>query len=189
MDFRVQQHRLSQLAARLNLMVALVFGLLVSNILVGGLAWHTSLHQKVEITPFSGSSSYTKSDTEVDSHYLALMSENFLYSRLNVTPETVEAHHKRLLSFVDSSQYAQFLEQLHREESLIKSKKISSHFELMKSHIDQKHRLVSMTGILKRTVGLRSLPDVRVTYTIQYQYHLGHLSIVAFTHTEEGTHA
>jgi len=189
MNFNVHQHRLGQLASRLNLMVVLVFGLLTTNVLMGSLAWYASVHQKVEVTPFSGGASYMKSDASVDSQYLSQMSENFLYSRLNVTPETVDAHHKRLLSFVDSEHYPQFLEQLKVEADVIKSKKISSHFELTNTHVDVGTLSVAMTGLLKRTVGLRDLKDAHMTYIFQYNYSLGRLTITHFTHTEEARHA
>ncbi len=188
MNFNVQQHRLGQLASRLNLMVALVFTLLITNLLMGSLAWYSAVHQKVEITPFSGGASYTKSDAVVDSHYLSMMSENFLYSRLNVTPETVDAHHQHLLEFVSSKHYPQFLAQLKHEASVIKSQKISSYFVLTGNYVDPKNLRVVMTGLLKRSVGLRALDDKKMSYVFQYRYHLGRLSIEQFLH-EEDAHA
>src|SRR3990167_1658162 len=79
MDFRIQQHRIQQLTSRLNLMVVLVLGLLTSNLMLSGLSWYALLHQRVEVTPFMSGSAYQKSDATVDSRYLMLMSENFLY--------------------------------------------------------------------------------------------------------------
>jgi conjugal transfer pilus assembly protein TraE len=188
MNFNVQQHRLGQLASRLNLMVAIVFGLLVTNMLMGSLAWYAAVHQKVEVTPFSGGESYTKSDAVVDTHYLNMMSENFLYSRLNVTPETVDAHHQHLLEFVSSKHYPQFSSQLNHEARVIKSQKISSYFVLTGSHNDPKNLRVVMTGLLKRSVGLRALEDKKMSYVFQYRYHLGRLSIEQFLN-EEDKHA
>lgn len=188
MQFNVHEHRLTKLAARFNLMVTLVFGLLVSNVLMGGLAWYSAIHQRIEITPFSGSPRYSKSDTQVDSQYLALMSENFIYSRLNVTPETVESNHRRLLTFVDSSHYAAFNAQLEKEAKLIKLKKISSHFDITDIRMDSKTLRVVVTGILKRAVGFRDLKESRLNYTLQFRYHFGRLSVTQFTHTSEQNH-
>jgi conjugal transfer pilus assembly protein TraE len=189
MDFKVQQHRLGQLATRLNLMVALVFGLLFTNLLMGSLAWYTAVHQKVEITPFSGVSEYRKSDVAVDGHYLSMMSENFIYSRLNVTPETVRTSHKRLLSFVNAKHYPKFLEQLNKEARVVTSKKISSYIEIKSITVDEKHLSCTVKGNLRRSVGARALHEEHVTYTLHYAYHLGRLTVIQFTHAEDESHA
>ena len=189
MNFNAQQHRFSQLTARFNLMVALVFGLLITNVLMGGLALYAHVHQRVEITPFFGGSSYMKSDAMVDMHYLSLMSENFIYSRLNVTPETVRANHKRLLVFVDSAHFAAFSAQLEKEAKVIIDKKISSHFEISDIRVDNGKKQSTITGVLKRSVGLRDLRDERLTYTLQYRYRFGRLTVTQFTHVKDETHA
>ena len=119
MDFSVYQNRLSKLSARFNLMVALVFGLLIANILLSGLAWYTSLHQRMLVTPFESSAGFANSDSTVDPKYLSMMSENFIYSRLNVTPETITSAHKRLLSFVDGSRYNTIQATLAHEEQAV----------------------------------------------------------------------
>ena len=101
MDFKSYQSRLSQLSARFNLMVVLVFGLLVSNALLSSFLYRVWNHHTIEITPFSGAPGYFKSQSSVDSHYLSLMAENFVNERLNVTNETIDANHKRLQSYVN----------------------------------------------------------------------------------------
>ena len=185
MTFSIQQHKLSQLASRLNLMVVLVFGLLITNILMGSLAWYTTRHQKIEITPFSGSSSYVKNDSMVDTHYLMLMSENFIYSRLNVTPETVLSNHKRILTYVSSAQYSVFANQLRQEAQVVQSKKIASHFNITGMTADSRTLTCVITGILKRSVGIRELPDEHLAYTLTYRYKAGRLEIVQFTHEKQ----
>ena len=189
MNFSAHQHKLAQLASRFNLMVALVFGLLLTNILMGSLAWYMGVHQRIEVTPFTGSSSYIKSDAEVDVHYLTLMSENFIYSRLNVTPETVAANHKRLLAYVDAAHYGAFSARLNKEAALIQDKKISSHIDITGMRTDSRTLSCVITGSVKRFVGTRALPDARLTYTVRYHYANGRLAITQFTHTEEKDHA
>ena len=189
MNFSAHQHKLAQLASRFNLMVALAFGLLLTNILMGSLAWYMGVHQRIEVTPFTGSSSYVKSDAEVDVHYLTLMSENFIYSRLNVTPETVAANHKRLLAYVDAAHYGAFSARLNKEAALIQDKKISSHIDITGMRTDSRTLSCVITGSVKRFVGTRALPDARLTYTVRYHYANGRLAITQFTHTEEKDHA
>lgn len=189
MDFSVHQHKLAQLAARFNLMVALVFGLLLTNVLMGSLAWYMGVHQRIEVTPFTGEASYIKSDSTVDAHYLTLMSENFIYSRLNVTPETVSSNHKRLLSYVDAAHYSTFSALLNKEAMLIQDKKIASYIDITSMVADSRTLSCVITGSVKRFVGNRALPEERLTYTLRYRYANGRLSITQFTHTKEKDHA
>ncbi len=184
MDFIAKPHRLRRLLARFNLMVVLVLGLLLSNLLTGALAWYTSLHQTVEVTPFSGTSAYQKSALSTDAHYLSMMTENFIYSRLNVTPETVRASHKRLLSFANASYYPKLLEVLNKEARLISAKKISSYFDIKDIQLDEKHLGCTVTGKLKQASQSHAFHEVAASYYIGYQYHLGRLSVTQFTRLE-----
>jgi conjugal transfer pilus assembly protein TraE len=182
MNFRIQQHQIQQLASRLNLMVVLVFGLLISNVMLSGLSWYALLHQRVEVTPFMSGSAYQKSDTAVDNRYLMLMSENFLYTRLNVTPENVLLNHRQLLTFVDSQHYTDFANQLSKEAKIIRKRSIASHFNILSIQANPKKLACTIQGILKRSVGIRDLPDESITYTLQFNYHFGRLTIINFTH-------
>lgn len=185
MEYKAYQNKLSRISARFNLMVFLVFCLGLSNILLAGLSWYTSLHQKIEITPFSGSNSYIKSESEVDAHYLSLMSENFIYSRLNVTPESVDANHKRLMPYIDASNYNLLLSSLKKEADVIKAKKISGVFLIKSIQINPKKLTANVSGVLTRRVGLRNLQDEKITYKLSYRYRLGRLTIAGFTHYKE----
>lgn len=180
MEFSAYQSKLSALAARFNLMVALVFGLLLANLALSVLALILWKHHSIEITPYSGSPGYFKSQTSVDGHYLSLMSENFIHSRLNVTPETVDAHHQRLLEFVAPALYPKMLKTLIQEATLIKTQKMASHFEITHITTDPTRLQAHVSGILKRSVGLRALKDVKSTYVLRYEYTQGRLSLLSF---------
>ncbi len=180
MEYHTFQNRLSHLSARFNLMVFLVFGLLVSNLLMAGLAWFTAYHQRIEITPFFSSEGYHKSVSSLDAHYVGLMSENFIYSRLNVTPDTVSNHYQRLLTYVSAAHFADVMKLLNQEEKLIKAKKISSTFVITDMKIDMKTLTVNVYGVLERHVGLRALAPENATYRLSYAYHMGHLTINSF---------
>jgi len=188
-DFHIHQHRILKLTSRLNLMVVLVMGLLSSNVLLAGFTCYALLHQKVEITPFMGGESYQKTDAVVDTHYLMMMSENFLYARLNVTPETVITNHNRLLSFVDAKHHAEFATQLQKEAQLIQKQQLSSHFDVLSMQAKPAHLTCVVQGILKRNVGRRELPDEPRTYTLKFNYHLGRLTIQRFAHQPGVNHA
>lgn len=189
MEFRTYQNRLSQLSARFNLMVFLVCGLLMTNMMLSSFIWKIWQRHSVEITPFSGGPSYLKSDTKVDGHYLSLMSENFIYSRLNVTPETVKANHQRILLFADSQSYSEILKVLDLESKVIISKKMSSNFEITSIRTNPERLTAEVNGVLKRSVGIRALKEERMSYALRFHYANGQLSILNFTHHKEKSHA
>lgn len=185
MDFKSYQSRLSQLSARFNLMVVLVFSLLVSNVLLSCFLFKAWNHHTIEVTPFSSNLGYLKSASSVDGHYLSLMAENFINERLNVTPETVNANHQRLLSYVDHQNYAQMLRLLTNEAKVIKAKKMSSIFYIDKNKANPYELTVVISGVLKRFVGLQTLSDERKSYVLQFQYKDSRLSILKFSLLKE----
>jgi conjugal transfer pilus assembly protein TraE len=187
MDFSVQQHRLGRVFDRLNLMSVLVLGLLLSNLLTGTLAWYVTVHQKIEITPFSGTGAYQNSDLAMDNHYLLMMIENFMYSRLNITPETVRANHKRLLAFADVKAYPHLLESLNQEARLVNSKKISRYFEIKEIQVDEKNRQSTVTGVLKSAMKSGKFHEEPASYRLQYKYTLGRLAITDFDRLDKSS--
>ena len=189
MDFSVYQNRLSQLSARFNLMVALVFGLLAANFLLVALVWYTSLHQRTLVTPFEGGTGFANSDSAVSPKYLSMMSENFIYSRLNVTPETVASTHKRLLMFVDGSRYGAMQSILAHEAAVVQKNKISSDFIITDMQLDPRALKATVTGVLNRFVGSRDLKSARISYELTYRYRFGRLSILSFVKVKEWEHA
>lgn len=155
--------------------------------MLSGLLWHVFRHHAVEITPFFGEGRYFKSAPSIDSQYLSLMSENFIYSRLNVTPETVAANHERLLKFVDSQHYSDMLQHLHHEAKVIQSQKIASEFVITAIEVNPNRLTAKISGLLKRSVGLRTLKEEHAIYQLTFRYNQGRLSILTFT--KEKRHA
>lgn len=182
---QISEHSMSRLSSRLSLMVFLVFGLLTTDILLGCLVFYTNMHKQIEVTPFSGGQSYVKSEMLIDSHYLTMMSENFIYERLNITPETVNHNHKSLLSFVDPASYSDFVSKLQKEAQTIIDKKISSYFEITGLEVNTENLSCNITGIIRRFVGAMELPIEQMHYQIQYRYKLGKLSIAKFNQLKE----
>lgn len=189
MKLNAYHSRLSQLSARLSLMVILLLSFSLANVLLASFIWSERHHHTIEITPFTGKAAYTKSNTQIDANYLSQMAENFIYSRFNVTPETVKAHHERLLRHVDSQRYAVFVNVLQNEAKSIIGKKIASHFELLAIHVNPYTLTAEVSGVLKRSVGLRLLKEEKATYLLSFRYHLGHLSILRFVRVQEKSHA
>ena len=104
-----------------------------------------------------------------------------------MTPETVKANHSRLLAFVDGENYSKISKVLEKESRVIRTKKISSVFDISHIRTNPDSLTVEITGVLKRHVGMRALKEERLTYRLNYRYHLGRLSILSFVHTKEGS--
>ena len=177
-----QEYRLKK---SLNLWVVIAVLLMVCNLLLVLLCWYALVHQKIEITPFFSQQGYIKSDTAVDVHYLDQMSENFILTRLNVTPSNIKANHARLLNYVSSKTYHDFSSLLLREQQQILRQKISSYFEISAIVSNPRQLKTKIDGQMHRFVGARQLPSKRLTYELQYEYHLGRLAIVSFKKIEE----
>lgn len=180
MHYELKEGLISKLSARLNLMVVFSLGLLASNIILSCIALHTTRHQKREVVPFGMSNGYVISDTAVDTHYLNLMSENFIALRLNVTPLNISNNNTKLLSYIEPSLYPEFKKVLLKEESLVKSKKITSFFETLGVESNASELKTTISGNLNRYVGYRALKSEPKKYLIQYRYRSGALSIVGF---------
>ncbi|WP_419421559.1 type IV conjugative transfer system protein TraE (plasmid) [Legionella sp. D16C41] len=146
-------------------------------------------HHTIEVTPFSGNPGYFKSAAHVDAHYLNLMAENFVNERLNVTPETVDANHQRLLSFVSHEHYALMLGLLAKEAKVIKAKKMSSTFDIAHIKSNPAELTTVVSGRLKRYVGLQALNEEQKSYLLQFKYNDSRLSIIQFSLLKEKDNA
>lgn len=180
MNVSIYKNKLTSLSQRLNLMTCLVFFLSVSNVMLGGLAWYTSIHQKTYITPFFGGNGFSVSDGAADSNYINMMSENFVYSMLNITPKTVSHQHELILKYVSPSVYSRFRESLLLEERRIKSKELSSQIEITKIQSNPSALVSIVTGELSRMVGTRKLNQEQVSFRLKFDYSLGRLTIKEF---------
>ena len=180
MNFKFQQNQLLQLKDRLSIMVFLVFGLLMSNLILVCLLCYMHFHQRIEITPFFANSGYVKTESQVDASYLKLMSENFIFLRLNVTPESVLAQTKQLLAMVSSQSYPLFTKVLEQEANLIIAQKISSHFDITHIQVDANHLTCNIKGILHRSVGIRNLDDENLLYRLKFKHQFGRLYLIQF---------
>lgn len=174
-----------QLKKHLNFWVVCSAFLLFSNCLLTGLCWYTSVHQKIEVTPFFGKQGYIKEGGMVDASYLDQMSENFVLARLNVTPENIKDNHKRLLSYVDASVYALLSKALLEEQRNVIGQGISTYFDI-KEISSMPARLQSeVKGKLRRFVGIKELPAKEIHYRLSYANSLGRIHLVGFEHVNQ----
>lgn len=163
-----------------NLWVVICASLICSNVILALLCWYAIAHQKIEVTPFFGSQGYMKSDAGVDVHYLDQMSENFIFTRLNVTPSNIKANHAKILNYIDSRYYHALTSTLLREQKQVVDKHISSYIDIESINSSPSELKTRIKGNLRRFVGIRELPTKSASYELKYAYHLGRLSIISF---------
>lgn len=188
MQHRMKFNALAALAQRYYLLLLFSVVMLITNLVLSFGVLHALKHQRREIIPFGASSGYVVSDSTVDGYYLDLMTQNFIYSRLNIKPENVIKQHQRLLHYVDSAIHADFKKQLKREADLIEDKKISSSFDIEALHSDVDSMTSIVRGVLHRHVGYRALPEQQKTYQLRYRYRIGQLHLISFTEVVEKEH-
>ncbi len=176
------------LKKRLNFWVVTAVVMIVSNVMLAGLCWYALLHEKVEVTPFFGNQGYVRSGSEVDIHYINQLSENFVLTRFNVSPGTVKANHARLLNYVSTDAYHDLSQVLLKEQQQVLKNKISSSFDIQSVQTNPEQLTSLVSGHLKRYVGSRALPDIKVHYRLKYRYHLGRPAIVSFEKVEDKRH-
>tara|TARA_Y100001947_G_C10347637_1_gene308710 strand:+ start:3906 stop:4475 length:570 start_codon:yes stop_codon:yes gene_type:complete len=173
------------LKKRLNFWVVTASIMIASNLMLASLSWYALLHQRVEVTPFFGNQGYSRAGNEVDVHYLNQLSENFVLTRFNISPNTVKSNHARLLNYVSSDAYHDLSKALLKEQALVLKNKISSYFDIESVQSNPERLTTRVTGVLKRYVGNRALPEIKIKYRLKYRYHLGRPAIVSFEKVED----
>ena len=77
---------------------------------------------------------------------------------------------------------------LAQEAQVIKSKKMSSSFDITEIKVNPNKLNAVVSGKLKRYVGMQAIAEMQKTYELVFQYRRGRLSIVQFTLKKESNH-
>lgn len=170
---------------RLNFWIVIAVVMMLSNLILTIICWKAFNSRTIEITPFIGGESYTRSGSGVGESYIRMMSENFINLRLDVTPENIKKNHARILPYIDSRARGDFTQSLLKEQHQIIHNKISSYFDIDDVAVDAANFKAVIKGELKRFVGTRALKSVYQTYGIQYSYVNRRLHIVGFKKLKE----
>ncbi|OGT34147.1 MAG: type IV conjugative transfer system protein TraE [Gammaproteobacteria bacterium RIFCSPHIGHO2_02_FULL_39_13] len=185
MEYKTAQHTISQLARYIKYLSLLLVISLACNLSQSFLLWHQSGNEKTILVPENFSQISIVSDQGVDANYLLQSALFFVDARLNVTPDTVDASDKLVLSHTASEYYSTFNGLLSNESSLIKTQKISSAFYISNTQADPKKLTVTVTGTLKRWVAERSLSDAKKTYELHFRLNGTVLFLTTFQEIEE----
>lgn len=188
MSIALRSPREVQLSARFNALLCFCVALLLANVVLAITVWVSLRCQRVEIIPFGSPAAYANSPARVDARYLSLMAETIIHERLNVTPETVQANHERLLSLVGSREYPDFLRRLQQEAHVIAEKKLASVFHIHRLQVNPNTLTVRVDGRLVRYVGLAALAEEAKTLLLRFVWRDNRLSLVQFDFVREESH-
>ena len=180
---RISSFRIYKLA--LTGMGSLLLLSMVTNILVGILAWSAWKNERTIVTPLFFNRPFSLSMQQADAAYLRMMTLSFLSLRLNVTPETVDQQHKLLLFFVAPTVRPYLVSVFHQEAKVIRQADVSSVFFETRMQVNSRNNQVDIRGVLARYAGTHALPERQKHYRLSFVMSSGHLMITSF---EEVTH-
>ncbi|EKD92153.1 MAG: hypothetical protein ACD_29C00151G0003 [uncultured bacterium] len=180
MEYKIAQHTISQLARYIKYLSLLLVISLLCNLSQSFLLWHQSGNEKTILVPENFSKISVVSNQGIDASYLLQSALFFVDARLNVTPDTVDASDRLVLSHTASEYYSAFNKLLSNESDLIKSQKISSAFYISHTQSDPKQLTVTVTGTLKRWVAERALSDAKKSYELHFQLNGTELLLTTF---------
>jgi conjugal transfer pilus assembly protein TraE len=181
MEYKAATAKIRHLSKKLNYMLLISVGLLISNILLIWLASWALVHQKRTIIPAEVTQQFTVSDTTVDASYLRQMALLFSTQRLNITPTNIAQNHGFLLQYTDPRFYHDFVAILNAEKQEILKQNISSVFYPEEIIPDVKKKSVSLKGVLVSWVGSLSLPPIKKHYIVTFNYNAGDLKVSSFS--------
>jgi type IV conjugative transfer system protein TraE len=179
MYFNIAKAKLIRLQERLNLLAAMALLLGISNIALLSETIHLFNSRQIEITPFFGPS-YVKAGNSVDSEYLKLMAQNFIFLRFNVNPHNIHSNNEALLAFVAPSAYREFAQTLLKDEKNFIEQELSSYFSITATIPNASQSSVVIRGTLHQSLGIKELEAKRVAFVIKFDIKDGKPLIVSF---------
>jgi conjugal transfer pilus assembly protein TraE len=187
MEYKTAISKLKLLSGRLNYMLLMSVGLLISNIFLIWLTTWSLMHQKRTIVPAEIRQPFTISDAVVDASYLRQMALLFATQRLNITPSAINHNHSIILQHVDPRFYHDFVGILDKERQEVTDQNISSVFYPEEIIPNTKNLSVILKGTLARWVGALTLPPVKKSYIVSFSYKSGELKVLSFAEKLEDT--
>lgn len=180
MEYKTAQNTIVLLSRLLKYAAFLICCLLICNFSFGLLLWHQSGNEKTILVPMNLTKKSVVSAQGVDANYLLQCALFFVDTRLDVTPDTINANDKLILSHTEPQYYADFKSGLEKESSLIVSQKVSSAFYISHTEANPENLEVVVSGTLKRWIGERSLPDSQKTYELRFTLNGSELYLTTF---------
>ncbi|MBW1215805.1 TraE/TraK family type IV conjugative transfer system protein [Pantoea allii] len=182
MKYQVGNERNRVVVATLAGLLLLVFLLGAGNVITGSLAWHFYHTQKTLTIPMGFDRPFLSDESGGDAALNAMLVRAFVNLRLSVTPETVDAQHTALLSFVPPADRDTMKKQLAAEADYIKKSGVTSVFRIDDAATDTTTGDITVQGVLNASTsnGKLPLPDANKAYRLSVHYVDGLIRLTAF---------
>lgn len=138
------------------------------------------LNQPQHLVPMLLDKPFSISTNGADSNYLQMLGMSFILLRLNVSPETIDAQHKALLSYVAEESRPNLAAVLYDEARKIKSNEIASAFYSTNIAIDPGRGMLDIRGVIRYFSGERPLAPSNKHYQLEFTFNNGLASLKHF---------
>ena len=126
---------------------------LATNFMQGVNNYRLQNEQKIAVTPMLYNAPFAVSQNQSDASYMQQMALSFVALRLNVTPETVDASHAVLLTFVKPAAQNELKIKLAEDAKRIKSNNVNSAFYQTSVKVFPASNRIDIRGELKTWIG------------------------------------
>jgi len=153
----------------------------LTNILFGSLAWHFYSTQKTVVTPMTYNQPFSASASSADSAGMTMFATSFLYLRLNVTPENIEAQQKMLLNYVPAESRDVLKKALDVEADRIKKGGITWRYDIKQLRTAEPGVIVADVVLHPSTTNgniTTDLKEQKKTYQLRMRYESGIINLL-----------
>ncbi|MBN3262964.1 conjugal transfer protein TraE [Pectobacterium brasiliense] len=171
-----------------GIVLVVISGLLAlsvaGNVIVGGLAWHFATTQRTITTPMMYNRPFSSDAKNGDTAAMTMFAMSFVYLRLNVSPDSIDSHHKAVLSYVASDFRDTFKRSLDIEAERIKKGGITTRFELQDIREIKPGEMVVRGKLAASTTNgplKHDLKDTYPQYRIKMSYENGLIGLLDFS--------
>ncbi|ARW85421.1 type IV conjugative transfer system protein TraE [Aeromonas salmonicida] len=141
---------------------------------------YLSTHREKIVTPMAYNAPFVISESSSSASHLQMMALSFMALRLNVSPETVDAQHDFLLSYVRPGAQPDFKVTLAQEAQRIKENEVNSAFYQTQIQVFPDQSRVEINGVLKTWIGNGAPTADLKKYSLFLSYENGITSILKF---------
>ena len=128
-------------------MGVVILGSITTNVIQAVNNYRLQNEQKSIVTPMLFNAPFAVSQNQADASYLQQMALSLIALRLNVTPETVDASHEQLLSYVKPAAQNELKIRLAEDAKRIKDNNVNSSFYMTSVKVYKPSLITAAPGL------------------------------------------
>ena len=150
-------------------MGVVILGSITTNVIQAVNNYRLQNEQKSIVTPMLFNAPFAVSQNQADASYLQQMALSLIALRLNVTPETADASHEQLLSYVKPAAQNELKIRLAEDAKRIKDNNVNSSFYMTSVKVYPASSRVDVRGQLKTWIGdSKPYPELK-QYVLKFE--------------------